>query len=270
MNNKLKSRNFLSQFFIDTAKTILPTRLVWAYRYLKYPHKFTIVGGNITYHKDGMAILHSAAALKEPLLAEAYQKGRDTGSWLGYWGDVDPEWRSYVACWAALKGKSLEGDFVECGVNKGGMSRAAMHYIDFENIPDKKFYLLDTFKGTPREMLGPQEQKRNIYDECYDEVLKTFSSFKNAVIVRGEVPGTLSQVSSKKVCYLSIDMNAAIPEIAAAEYFWDKLSSGAVMVLDDYGGIGYETQQIAFDKFAKEKNVQVLSLPTGQGLIFKP
>ena len=65
-------------------------------------------------------------------------------------------------------------------------------------------------------------------------------------------------------------MNCAVPEIAAAEYFWDKLVSGAVIVLDDYGWVCHIEQKLAFDEFASRKNVQVLVLPTGQGLIFKP
>ena len=65
-------------------------------------------------------------------------------------------------------------------------------------------------------------------------------------------------------------MNCAAPEIAAAEFFWDKLLSGAVMILDDYGGWRrYLAQKAAFDKFAAERGGQVLCLPTGQGMLFK-
>jgi len=88
--------------------------------------------------------------------------------------------------------------------------------------------------------------------------------------VQGIIPGTLSQVTAEKVSYLSIDMNCVAPEIAAAEFFWDKLVSGAVMVLDDYGFELHEPQKRAFDAFAEKRGVQVLSMPTGQGLIFKP
>jgi len=85
------------------------------------------------------------------------------------------------------------------------------------------------------------------------------------------VPETLPQVCADKICYLSLDMNCAEPEIAAAEYFWPRLESGAVIVLDDYGySDEYLRQKRAFDEFARAKEVQVLLLPTGQGLIFKP
>jgi O-methyltransferase len=77
-------------------------------------------------------------------------------------------------------------------------------------------------------------------------------------------------VRAEKVCYLSIDMNCAEPEIAAAEFFWDKMVTGAAMILDDYGWLGQGVQKRAFDDFARRKRVPLLCLPTGQGLILKP
>jgi O-methyltransferase len=221
-----------------------------------------------TYDLDGLRTLHNCDFLKDPLFAQAYKLGKATGSW----GDYDIPWRVYVVCWAAAKGRHLQGDYVECGVNKGGYSRAAMHYINFASLRDKKFYLVDTYNGIPNEFLEEENRAilESLYSECYEETRRTFAPFKNAVLVRGCVPYILSEVKAAKVCYLSIDMNSAVPSIAAAEFFWDKMSSGAVMVLDDYGFSMFVRQKHAFDEFGRAKNVDVLSLPTGQGLIFKP
>jgi hypothetical protein len=41
------------------------------------------------------------------------------------------------------------------------------------------------------------------------------------------------------------------------------------MILDDYGFSAHRPQKAAFDDFAAARGTQVLSLPTGQGLIFK-
>jgi hypothetical protein len=60
------------------------------------------------------------------------------------------------------------------------------------------------------------------------------------------------------------------PEIAAMEFFWDKLVPGALIVLDDYGWIGHYLQKEAIDEFLAPRNVKALTLPTGQGLIIKP
>jgi hypothetical protein len=229
-----------------------------------------LIPGPLTYNQDGLATVTNCDFLNDPRFQEAYRLGEQTGSWK----DAKIHWRIHVLCWAADKASRLEGDFVECGVNRGGFSRAVMHFVDFPRL-GKTFYLLDTFRGLEDRLVSDAERKRGIgagkwfqYQDCYEAVCKTFEGLP-VVIVRGVVPETLPQVKATKVCYLSIDMNCAAPEIAAAEHFWDKLVPGAVIVLDDYGWLLHYEQKVAFDRFAAQRGVRVLRLPTGQGLIFK-
>jgi len=64
-------------------------------------------------------------------------------------------------------------------------------------------------------------------------------------------------------------MNSAYPEAAALEFFWERLSPGAMVLLDDYAYRGYEQQTIAINRVVKARQADVLSLPTGQGLIVR-
>jgi len=221
------------------------------------------------YFQDGLLTVHNSDFRKEQKFCEAYRLGKATGSW----GRQEIEWRAYVCCWAAWSVRNKEGDFVECGVHRGGLSRTVIHYIDFENL-GKQFWLLDTYEGLVDNLIGKNERCLGIlpngYNYCYNEVLKTFKSIQGVKIIKGIVPDALSQVTSNHICYLSIDMNCTAPEIAAAEYFWDRVTRGGIIVLDDYGWRKHIHQKIAFDRFADQRGVKVLSLPTGQGLIFKP
>ncbi|MBK7306099.1 MAG: hypothetical protein IPI88_03090 [Chitinophagaceae bacterium] len=88
-------------------------------------------------------------------------------------------------------------------------------------------------------------------------------------MIKGSVPGTLAQVPSEKIAYLSVDMNNLVPEIAAMDYFWDKLSIGGMVVLDDYAYVTYNLQYEAHNKWAKEKGVKILLYLQGKGLIVK-
>ena len=54
--------------------------------------------------------------------------------------------------------------------------------------------------------------------------------------MKGRVPESLEAVEIESVAYLSIDMNIVEPEIAALEYFWDKLVPGALVVLTTTAG----------------------------------
>ncbi len=250
---------------------VIPSRVVKSVRVLKDPDRY-VVAKRWAYDQDGLATVHNCDFMKDPKFRESYELGKATGSW----GTGDIHWRAYVVCWAADKVKSLDGDFVECGGNKGGYALTVMNYVDFKAVK-KEFYLLDTFSGLSDKYLTDEERRLGMrggtwpggYEECYDSVVRTFSGW-NVEIIKGAVPDTLPLVKAKKICYLSIDMNCVTPEIAAAEFFWERMVSGAIMVLDDYGWQGHHLQKKAFDEFASNRKVRILSLPTGQGLIFKP
>jgi hypothetical protein len=219
-----------------------------------------------TFAEDGIMTTHLADFSTDPSFVSAYESGKSTGSWNG----VDLRWRVYTACWAALTASRLGGDFVECGVNKGGMALAVMDYIGFRSM-DKRFYLLDTFCGFPDEFKAVAASvNADDYDECYEGVVATFKDFANARIIRGEVPDTLEKIDTERVCYLSIDMNCAEPEIAAMRFFWPRMVPGGLAILDDYNySEAYRRQKSAFDDLSKEMNFEILSLPTGQGLVLK-
>jgi hypothetical protein len=231
---------------------------------------FHAIHGPAVYNADGLATSNNSDFLKDERFARAYNAAAATKPWEGF----TSQWRFYIVCWFADYVKKLEGDFVECGVNTGAYSKAIIEYTDFDSL-GKTFYLLDTFEGLVKEQITEAEDAAgvsnylNAYSNVYQQVQETFKGH-NVRLVKGAVPSTLPLVDATKIAYLSIDMNVTKPEIDAMEYFWDKLVSGAVLIHDDYGFPQHIHQKNAVDKFAKERNVPVLCLPTGQAIIFKP
>lgn len=215
--------------------------------------------------------------LADPRFLSAYRRGENSGHLIAKHYGLDAlgiEWRIHVCCWAAMHAKQLPGDFVECGVNTGIASLAVCEYIDF-NATGKRFWLFDTYNGIPADQMTARERELRagteaMYADCYDIARHNFTQFPATHLVRGVVPDTLGTVAIEQVCYLSIDMNIALPERAAIEFFWPRLVSGAPIVLDDYAWRGYEDQKAAMDEFARLAGVEILTLPTGQGLILKP
>lgn len=230
------------------------------------------------YAQDGLATVHSHAFLDDPRFQAAYARGLAA---IGTSDDYEWHWRIHVGLWAASLAAKLPGDFVECGVNKGFLSSAIMQYLDWNTL-DKSFYLLDTFSGVDERFLAPEEvaagaREKNahnlrtgFYVGDIASVTRNFSEWRNVHIVQGSVPESLERASPLQVAYLHIDMNCAPPEVAAIGYYWDRLVPGAVVLLDDYAYFGFGAQKAAMDAFAQTKGVQICSLPTGQGLLFKP
>jgi hypothetical protein len=230
------------------------------------------------YARDGLLSVHCHDFMQDPAFKRAYARGvmaiggKDNYQW---------HWRIHIGLWVAFSASKLEGDFVECGVNKGFLSSAIMEYLDWDSLK-KQFYLLDTFSGLDERFVSEDEVRAGALDKnasnlrsAYyvtgvEGVRSNFSQWRNVRIVQGAVPETLEHVDAKKIAYLHLDMNCSPPEIAALTFFWDRLVSGAYVLLDDYAYLGYQAQKLAMDTFASERALQICSLPTGQGLLIKP
>jgi hypothetical protein len=227
-----------------------------------------------TYRDDGLITDHIVDFMNEEKFKTAYGNGKKTGAIKSHPGDI--HFRAYIACWAALHAQNIEGDFVECGVGKGLLSRTIVEYANFREL-EKKLFLIDTYQGIPVEQ-GIEDEVDSMkllntlhFNSSYlEEVKNTFSEYDNVIIIPGRIPEILSDHNFGKVCYLSIDMNNSIAETSALEFFWDKLTPGAIILFDDYAyGEQFRAQKDAIDNFIELKGYSVLTLPTGQGMVIK-
>jgi hypothetical protein len=224
------------------------------------------------YDQDNLYSFHNHDFMADPAFVKAYRRGV-----LAAADDYHWHWRVHVGLWAASAASKLPGDFVECGVNRGFLSSAIMDYLDWDAL-GKTFYLMDTFSGIDERYITAEERvggilERNrseFYTTNVESVRRNFAEWMNLKIVAGAIPDTLAAVESERIAYLHLDMNCAPPEVAAFEHFWDRLVPGALVLLDDYAYKGFESQKLAMDGAARKVNLQILSLPTGQGLLLKP
>ncbi len=237
---------------------------------------YDVISTRRRYASDGLFTLHLDRFREDLAFRRAYARGVQAG-----WG-YDPRfmWRVHVALWAAKAALRVPGDFVECGVNAGFISSAVMEYLDWRNA-NKKFYLVDTFTGPVFSQYSAAEvAARRVeaarkalaagaYVTDIERVRANFAEWPNAIVVHGTVPDVLPSLPVSSVALLHIDLNCAGPERAALEYFWDRLSPGALVLFDDYTYLGQQCQGDAIDEAARQLGTTVLSLPTGQGLIIK-
>lgn len=199
---------------------------------------------------------------------KAFSIGKETGSW----PIPQIHWRIHIMIWAAGIALNTKGDFIECGVNLGGFAKAIMAYHQF-NKTGRTYYLCDTFEGGKGENLFLLKEKNNRnfykhYKNTFDRVKEIFSK-DEVVLVKGLIPKSLEKVKGKKFAYISMDLNSAKAEYDALKILWPQLSGGGVIVFDDHSFVGYEESLKLHTQFAKEVGVDILCLPTGQGIIIK-
>ena len=243
-----------------------------------YYHRLILSGlpiiPNPTLAEDGLISQHLVEFLDDPKFVRAYGQGKATGALASHPGDI--RFRAYIACWAATQALSLDGDFVECGVGHGLLSKTIVEYLDFSKA-QKNFFLFDTYIGIPLEQ-GKASEKENMqrlnethYAEPYfEKVASLFSEFPNVKLVQGILPESLEKQEIDVIAYLSIDMNNAQAELGTVEILWDRIIEGGVILLDDYAyGPEFIEQKRSWDAFALSKKISILTLPTGQGLIIK-
>src|SRR6476659_7753725 len=115
---------------------------------------YTLVGDDPdAYWADGLRTVHNHDFVHEPSFVRAYARGvAAVGE------DYDWQWRVHIGLWAATSAARLDGDFVECGVNRGFLSSAIMELLDWNTL-GKTFWLLDTFAGVDDTILPPAERE---------------------------------------------------------------------------------------------------------------
>jgi len=243
---------------------------------IEFPTGGAPVLHNLAYRGSGISVYgKNAGFLDDPGFVRAHARARACMGRKAS-GIDDNRWILHVALWAAGQAARLAGDFVECGVDTGMMSAAICEYLDF-NAHDRDFWLFDTFAGIPDPQMTEAERagiggwhNRHSYAECFDTARAHFAPWPRCRLIRGEVPASLKAFPpDRRVAYLSIDMNIVVPEMAALEFFWDRLVPGAIVLLDDYAWATHRAQQIAQDEFAAAHGAAILSLPTGQGLLIR-
>jgi macrocin-O-methyltransferase TylF-like protien len=227
------------------------------------------------YDQDGLRSVHNHEFMRDENSQRAYDRGVSLGPRLSM-----ALARSRLPVGGGFSGETRRG---LCRVRR--QSR-------FHELRDHEFVAMGQHGSKVlssrhvfrhRRALCFQHDKSVIMDENAKKIVRgantfdveavrdNFSEWKNAEIVVGPIPETLSAIKSKQIAFLHLDLNCSLPEVATMEALWDRLTAGAFVLLDDYAYTGYRARKnSALDAFAESRNTPVLSLPTGQGLIMRP
>jgi predicted O-methyltransferase YrrM len=174
-------------------------------------------------------------------------------------------WRLATLAWAARTALRAEGDFVECGCYKGVSARIISEVVGFADLA-RHYYLYDLFE---HDESMPHHSMLEHSATLVDQVRERFSDMPNVTITKGRVPDSLAEAAPEKIAFMHLDLNNADAEVGALEVLFDRISPGGVLILDDFGWIGYRAQQLAEVAWMAKRGYHILELPTGQGMVIK-
>lgn len=174
-------------------------------------------------------------------------------------------WRRAILLWGARTALRLDGDFVECGCYKGTGPRILADVLKFGTL-DRRYFLYDLFEH--KEDM-PHHHMLEHSDTLFETVKARFTDEPNVIITQGRVPDSLAIAAPDKIAFMHLDLNNVDAELGALDVLFDRIVPGGILILDDYGWIGYNDQLLAEKPWFEKRGYHVLELPTGQGMVIK-
>ncbi len=179
--------------------------------------------------------------------------------------------------------QGIEGDFAECGCWKGLSAYITCHYIS-EYGGGREFHIFDSFEGGLSEKSQQDENLR--YQLTDDEILEEklhFSSTESHIhhalkghdnynLYKGWIPERFNEVSGTRFAFVNIDVDLYQPTKDSVEFFFPRLSSGGIVVCDDYNMSQFPGAKTAIDEFVSANQDRVrffYEVPMGGCIIIK-
>lgn len=148
--------------------------------------------------------------------------------------------------------RQIQGDFVECGVWRGGSSLLVALILKQRGIVDRKVVLYDTFSGMPaptefdvdkygRTGFQMMEDYADDIGWCYASLADVSDVFQKqdfafpVEFIEGDVMTTLPVHQHSAIALLRLDTDWYESTALEYELLYPKLSTGGVLIIDDYG-----------------------------------
>lgn len=168
--------------------------------------------------------------------------------------------------------KDVPGDTAECGVFTGAASWLILRHAGIApNGKPREHHLFDSFEGVsqPGEEDGKHWTKGDLaYPET--KVAKNLAEYKDQCFYhKGWIPDRFNDVADKKFAFVHIDVDLAQPTRDSIEFFYPRLTPGAVLICDDYGSALCPGATKAIDDFLADKTEKMIGLSTSAGFFIK-
>jgi hypothetical protein len=151
----------------------------------------------------------------------------------------------------------VAGDLAEVGVFSGGSARLICHVKG-----ERTLHLFDTFEGLPEPTAddGQSTFWASEFSAQIEAVRAYLAKYKNVSIYKGLFPDTAGPVADRKFSFVHLDVDLYESTKASLEWFYSRLSPGAVVMCHDYVHAGVRK---AVDEFLADKPEIAIQQPAG-------
>ncbi len=175
-----------------------------------------------------------------------------------------------------ISANKIEGDFVECGVWKGGSIMTMLLALQNRNTEIRDIWLYDTFEGMSeptdedldfngqhaKTLLDNNSKEnstvwaRSTLNEVKSNVYKTNYPEKNIKFIVGKVEETLTTGNlPEKIALLRLDTDWYESTKCEMEILFPRLMPGGILILDDYGY--WAGAKKAVDEYIEKNNIRI-------------
>ena len=141
----------------------------------------------------------------------------------------------------------LPGDVAECGVYRG---HNLYHYAKLlsQVAPSKTLFGFDSFAGFPRD--ADDVPGRGKFANCsLDDTFELLRGFHKVCLVKGFFRTTLQAVANSIFCCVILDCDLYLSHRTCLEFFYQQLTPGGILILDEYYSLKYPGARRAVDEF---------------------
>jgi O-methyltransferase len=177
--------------------------------------------------------------------------------------------RKFVMREFARHAADLSGDMAECGVYRGGTAWLMAKALRGQH--NALLHLFDSFQGLsqPSAVDGAHWRAGDLASPL-EEVRKALAPMEEVIRYwPGWIPNEFANVRDRAFSLVHIDVDLAEPTWDALDFFYPRLAPHGMIVCDDYGFETCPGARQAMDAYFADRNVPIIHLPTGQGLVIR-
>ena len=147
--------------------------------------------------------------------------------------------------------RSIPGDVAELGVFQGEFSA-----LISAAFPDRNIHLFDTFEGFSEKDIAAEASGNLSHAKTgdfsstdVDSVLRIMPDPAQVIIHKGWFPDTFAEITDETFCFVSLDADLYAPTAAALPLFYERLSTGGVLLIHDVYSTQFSGCRKAVDEF---------------------